>query len=73
MKPLYPALFLAAFALGGCDRKKEPDLPRMGSGDVGREAGELKEGFASKLAKERDTFMTELGRGRAKLNDGSMC
>lgn len=68
MKPLYPALFLAAFAFGGCDKKKELDLPRMGSGDVSKEAGELKDALASTAAKERDAFMAEVGRERAELN-----
>jgi len=67
MKPLYPALFLAAFALGACDKKKDIDLPKMGSGDVSREAGELKDALASTAAKEREEFMARMDQERAEL------
>jgi len=68
MKPLYPALFLATFALGGCDKKKELDLPRVDFGDVSKEAAEWMDAFASKAAKERSALMAQAGRDRAELN-----
>lgn len=68
MKPLYPALFLAAFTLGACDKKKDMDIPKMGSGDVSKEAGELKDAITSKAAKERDEFMATVERERAELS-----
>lgn len=68
MKPLYPVLFLAAFALGACDKKKDIELPKMGSGDVSKEAGELKDALASTAAKERDEFMARMDQERAELN-----
>jgi len=67
MKPLYPALFLAAFTLGGCDKKKDLELPKIGSGDVSKETGELKNGLASKAAKERREFIAMVERERAEL------
>lgn len=68
MKPLYPALLLAAFALGACDKKQDIDLPKMGSGDVSREAGELKDALANTAAKEREEFMAKMDQERAELN-----
>ena len=68
MKFLYPILFLAAFSLGACDKKNELDLPKMGSGDVSKEAGDLKDALASTAAKERADFMARVDQERAELN-----
>jgi hypothetical protein len=65
MKSLYLVLFLAAFSLGACDKKNELDLPKMGSGDVSKEAGDLKDALASTAAKERADFMTRVDQERA--------
>ncbi len=68
MKYLYPALFLAAFTAGACDRKNEIDLPKTGSREAGKDGSAWSDALASQAVQQRAEFMARAGHDKAVLN-----
>lgn len=68
MKYLYPALFLAVFTMGACDRKNELDLPKTGLGEVHKDRPAWSDALANQTVQQRAEFMARAGHDKAVLN-----